>query len=168
MTPPLRITVVIVLILAGCAPAREFARDLNYATAQLAGTFTAPLLGGSPGKSGCTLVACLDLEGFEQRAYGMIDDELITYVQLVDWFYQQRGVLFADSNDTQAVREVQAFQRLLAQHVDSGRVKKSEWAYLNERKLLEYQERVAKRAVVCNTTNTGTREFPAYRTVCRQ
>ena len=162
------LSIAVMVIIGGCAASREFARDLNIASAQAMGSFTAPLLAGAPRPSGCTFQDCLALDGFEKRAYEALEQDRITYIQLVEWFYEQRKVLFPHSNDSQNVEAVKAFQRLLALHVDQGKVPKSDWPYLVERKLQEYALLQRQRTTTCTTTNAGTSVYPVFRTVCKQ
>lgn len=157
-----------IILTAGCADLNQINRDLNNTTAQLLGTFTAPVLSASPRSSGCSNDSCKELDEFERAAYAAVDQKRITYSKLVELFYEARRRLYPSSNDPQWVYEYRSFQRALAEHVDAGKMSSTQWEYLIDKKFGEIIERRRTKRTVCNTSNVGTSTFPEYTTVCRQ
>ena len=157
----------LILLLGGCGNLNQVNNDLNSSLGQMLGTYSAPLLAGSPRPSGCSDEKCRSLDELERLGYEKARRREISWVRLVDAFYEGRRMLYPDSNDSGAVYEYQAFQRALAEQVDAGRVTESQWSYLVERKAGEVRERQRTGTTTCNTTNVGTSMFPNYQTVCR-
>ena len=164
----MRLLLLLTLTLSGCADLSQMNRDFNISVAQATGTFVAPTLGGSPRPSGCSDDKCRQLDRLEEALYGEANRHQITFTLLVNRFYEGRARLFPESRDSSGLWELRSFQLALAEHVDLGKVSAAQWAYLVDAKANEISERNRGRRTVCNTTNTGTREFPEYRTVCRQ
>ena len=162
------VLVIITLVLSACADVSQLTRDFNASTAELMGTYTAPTLAASPRPSGCSDDRCKQLDELESRLYEAAARKQITYGDLVSRFYETRARLYPDSREHSGVYEYRAFQQALAEHVDAGKVSPAQWIYLIESKNSEINERIRTRRTVCNTSNAGTREFPEYRTVCRQ
>lgn len=163
----LLLSVLGVLSLAACSDLNQIHRDINDSIRQVAGTYTAPLLAGSSRPSDCSDAKCRSLDEMERVGYEMIRRKEATYTRLVDGWYQARARLFPDSNDGSEIYEYKAFQRLLAEQVDAGRVSESQWTYLVERKLSEIRERQRSGIINCNTRNVGSALVPNYQTTCR-
>jgi hypothetical protein len=161
------VALLLTLLLAACGNLNQATNDLNTSFNQLLGTYSAPLLAGSPRPSGCSDQKCRALDEPERVGYEKARRKEITWTRLVDAFYEGRRRLYPDSNDSSAVYEYQAFQRALAEQLDAGRMTESQWSYLVERKSSEIRERQRTGRTTCNTTNIGTTTFPNYQTVCR-
>lgn len=155
------------LLLAACVNLNQATSDLNTSFDQMLGTYSAPLLAGSPRPSGCSDQRCRALDELERMGYEKVRRKEITWTRLVDAFYEGRRRLYPNSSDGSAVYEYQAFQRALAEQLDAGRMTESQWAYLVERKSAEIRERQRTGTTICNTTNIGTTNFPNYQTICR-
>ena len=164
----MRFLLLLLLSLSGCADLHQLNRDFNDTVAEATGTYVAPTLGGSPRPSGCSDDKCRQLDRLEAALYADAKGRQITYTSLVNRFYETRTRLYPDSRDHSGIWEIRSFQLALAEHVDLGKVSAAQWAYLVDAKTNEVYERQRGRRTVCNTSNTGTREFPEYRTVCRQ
>lgn len=160
-------TILLSLLLAGCGNLNELNNDINSSLGELMGTYSAPLLAGSPRPSGCSDQRCRTLDEVERIGYDRARRKDITWTRLVDGFYEGRRRLYPDSNDGGAVHEYQAFQRALAEQIDAGRMTEAQWSYLVERKSAEIHERQRTGRTTCNTTNVGTTIFPNYQTICR-
>jgi len=160
-------SLLLILMLSGCGNLNQVNNDLNSSLGQMLGTYSAPVLAGSPRPSGCSDKKCRGLDELEKFGYEKARRKEITWVRLVDWFYEGRRMIYPETNDNNGVYEYQAFQRALAEQVDAGRVTESQWSYLVEKKLGELSERQRTGSTTCNTTNTGTSMSPNYQTVCR-
>ena len=157
----------LVLSLGGCAPIGQLERDLNVGLSEMMGSYSAPLMGGSPRPSGCQTRECLAFDDLERLGYESVRAKRITYMRMVDVLWEGRRRLWPNSNDGQPVYEYQAFLRVLAEQVDQGKVSPTQWEYLVESKLGEIRERQRGRVTRCNTVNAGTPQFPNYQTLCR-
>jgi len=164
MRPP---SLLLILLLVGCGNLNKLNNDINTSLGEMLGTSSAFVLAGSPRTSNCSDARCRALEDLEQEGYEKARSGQITWVRLVDAFYEARRTVYPNSNDSQAVYELQAFQRALAEQLDARRVTESQWSYLVEKKISELQERQRTGTTTCNTTNVGTSMSPNYRTVCR-
>ncbi len=171
---PMRLTAaLLVLVLAGCAEMNEVVRDMNDSAAELMGTYSAPTLASAPTPSGCSDGRCRTLDALEEKGYEMARQKTITWVRLVDVFYQKRAELYPSSQDGSGANELRTYQRALAEQMDMGKITESQWAYFIERRTAEIRARnqalsnSAPRQTNCTTTNVGTTDFPQYRTTCQ-
>lgn len=166
------VTVLIALALAGCGGLNEMVRDLNDSAGELMGTYSAPTLAGAPTPSGCSDSRCRTLDALEAKGYELARQKKITWVKLVDAFYQKRAELYPSSQDSYGVNELRTYQRALAEQMDIGKLSESQWAYLIEKKNADIRARnqavsnSAPRQTNCSTTNVGTKSFPEYKTTC--
>lgn len=158
---------VISLLLAACGNLNQTTNNINRSASQLLGTYSAPMLAGSPRPSGCPDEKCRTLDEIERIGYEKARRKEITWTRLVDTFYEARRRLYPNSSDGPDVYEYQAFQRALAEQLDAGRMTESQWAYFVERKSGELRDRQRTGTTTCNTTNIGTATFPNYQTICR-
>jgi len=117
------------------------------------------------------------LDNLEARLYRDARSGKISWVQLVDEFYSQCAALsrgyYNEDN-----RELPAFQRVLAEKMDAGSIKESEWIYLQESKISEQRARnqiientrsrsVQRTPFIDRSTDCTTTEFAGtYRTHC--
>ena len=161
------ITLLLALLLTGCTSLNELINEVDSTLGQAIGTYSAPLLAGSPRSSGCSDEKCRILDAAEQRGYAKARSKEITWTRFVNGFYEGRLRLYPDTKDDGAVYEYQAFQRALAEQMDAGRMSEAQWSYLVERKYSEIRERQRVGTTTCNTKNIGTPIFPNYQTVCR-
>jgi hypothetical protein len=139
----------IIAALSGCSTIRDVNRginqvnrDINVSVAEALGTYTAPVLAGRATPSRCSDDRCRELDRVEAAGYEAVAQNRITYLKLVDSFYEARSQLYPDSYDKQWVFELRSFQRALAEQVDSGKVSALQWEYLNDQK---YGELAARR-----------------------
>ena len=149
-------SIALALILVGCGSVNQVNNDINSSLSQLMGTYSAPLLAGSPRPSGCSDQKCRSLDELERIGYERARRKQITWTRLVDGFYEGRRQLYPDSNDGSEIYEYQAFQSALAEQMDAGRISEAQWSYLVERKNSELRERQRTGRTTCNTTNIGT------------
>jgi hypothetical protein len=163
----------LVLTLTGCGGLNGIVRDLNDSTAELMGTYSAPTLAGAPTPSDCNDQRCRTLDALEAKGYELARQGKITWVRLVDVFYQKRSELYPKSEDGFGANELKAYQRALAEQMDLGKIRESQWAYLIANKNAEINARnrilfnSTPRERNCTTTNIGTNDFPRYSTTCR-
>src|SRR5688572_1229551 len=157
----------VAMVLSGCAEmAKDMAEMLGVNT-----SYTAPYLAAQPQPSGCDDARCQQLDRLEIELYSAARSGRIRWVQLVDTFYAKRTELFPDSDDS-GIRELRAYQRVLAEQLDGRRITESQWVYLQEKKIAELQARnhliqnTRPRATNCTTRNVGTAQFPQYQTQC--
>jgi len=155
------------VVLSGCAEmATDMAEMLGMRT-----SYTAPYLAAQPQSSGCDDARCQQLDRLEAQLYAAARSSRIRWVQLVDTFYAKRAELFPDSDDN-GIRELRAYQRVLAEQMDGRRITESQWVYLQEKKVAELQARnqliqnTRPRATNCTTRNVGTAASPQYQTQC--
>lgn len=87
------------------------------------------------------------LDDLEARLYRDARSGQISWVQLVDRFYSQCAALYQGYYDEDG-RDLPAYQRVLAEKMDAGSIKESEWIYLQESKL---SERRARHKLIENT-----------------
>lgn len=162
----------IVFILTGCGGLNQMVNHLNNSTGELMGTYTAPVLGGSPRPSGCSDQRCRALDAVEAKGYELARQKKIPWVKLVNAFYQKRAELYPNSQDSYGINELKAYQRVLAEQMDVGKITEYQWAYLIESKVGEINSsneaafNTAPRTTNCTTTNGGTATFPQYKTTC--
>ena len=158
--------------LSGCGCLNELVNDLNDSAGELMGTYSAPTLAGAPTPSGCSDQRCRTLDAIEAKGYELARQKKITWVKLVDVFYQKRAELYPSSHDSYGANELRTYQRALAEQMDLGKITESQWAYLIERKNAEINTRnqalsnSAPRQTNCTTTNVGTTAFPQFKTSC--
>jgi hypothetical protein len=157
----------ITLLFCGCANVVQSTNRLDASLSEALGMYSAPYLSGSPRPSGCTTEKCKTLDQFEEIAYQKARNKEITYVRLVNAFYEARQMVYPNTNDGQFLYEIQAFQRALAEQLDAQRITEAQWAYLIEKKVGELNERSRTGRSTCNTTNIGTIYVPNYQTICR-
>lgn len=159
----------LIITLCGCQSLNQMKRDIDESL----GAYTAPTLAGSPTPSGCNDQRCQTLDAIEAKGYELARAEKITWVKLVDTFYQARAKLYPNSRDGNSIDEFRTYQRALAEQMDMKKITESQWAYLIARKSSEISVRnqalsnSAPRQTQCVTTNTGTTTFPQYSTTCR-
>ena len=134
-------TILFVLVLAGCAEMNEVVRDMNDSTSELMGTYSAPTLAGSPTPSGCGDDRCRTLDAIEAKGYELARQKKITWVKLVETFYNKRAELYPTSRDRFGANELRTYQRALAEQMDMGKITESQWAYFIERKTAEIRAR---------------------------
>ena len=162
-------TLLLVIALTGCASLNDIDDTLSFIPGA---AYSAPTLGGYPKPSGCQTTNCLALDKFEAELYQRARSKNITWVNLVDRFYSGRAELYPNSSDGSGVSELRAYQRMLAEQMDTGRISESQWAYLIEKKAGELNARnqairnSTPRRINCTTTSTGTRAFPSSETTC--
>lgn len=166
-------SLVAVFALTGCGSGlNQVVWGLNDAAAEMMGVYSAPTLASAPTPSGCNDRRCRTLDEIEAKGYELARQGKITWVKLVDVFYKKRAELYPSSQDGFGVSELVAYQRLLAEQLDLGKITETDWAYLIEVKRSEISARnqsvrgSAPRRVECTTINAGTTSFPLYRTVC--
>lgn len=104
-------------------------------------------LASQPRSSGRGEYAALVLDDLEARLYRDARSGQISWVQLVDRFYSQCAALYQGYYDEDG-RDLPAYQRVLAEKMDAGSIKESEWIYLQESKL---SERRARHKLIENT-----------------
>ena len=157
----------IAVVLSGCAEmATDMAEMLGFRT-----SYTAPYLAAQPYSSGSDDARWQQLDRLEAQLYTAARSGRIRWVQLVDTFYAKRAELYPDSDDS-GIRELLAYQRVLAEQMDARRITESQWVYLLEKKVAELQarnqliENTRPRSTNCVTRNVGTAAFPEYRTQC--
>ncbi|HZW86917.1 MAG TPA: hypothetical protein VFF41_05600 [Gallionella sp.] len=169
-------------ILSGCQDGRNIRssfQDIRNSFQEATGTYTAPWLEGSPTIRGCADKRCRALDAIEANGYDLARQKKITWVSMVDTYYQKRKELFQNSLDDKGVNELRVYQRYLAEQIDSEKITESEWAYRIVNKENEIKNRnqmledsaAAKRGSIskdttCNTINIGTAAFPNYQTTC--
>lgn len=135
------VTVLVVLALAGCGSLSEITRDLDDSAAGVMGTYSAPTLAGIPQPSGCSSSRCRTLDAVEAKGYELARQKKITWVKFVDAFYKKRAELYPNSQDGNGVNELRAYQRVLAEQMDLGKLTESQWAYLVEKKTADIRAR---------------------------
>ena len=161
------LALLLLIAISGCAPLITAHLNFDATFSEAIGTYSAPVMGGSPRPSGCQTQPCLAFDIAERIGYDAVRSGRATYVKLVDVLWDQRSKLWPNSSDGQPVHEYRAFLRNLAEQVDAGKLPSSQWEYLVERKLGETLERQRGQVVQCNTKNVGSPLIPNYQTVCR-
>jgi uncharacterized protein YceK len=153
----LLLTLLLMIVLSGCNSIRE-----------LTGTYTAPVLSNIPRSSGCSDERCRTLDAIEANGYEQARQGKIKWVKLVDDYYQKRTELYPNSRDDNGVNEYRAYQKVLAEQMDLGKISEAVWVYQLESKIAEIRTRnqalanTAPRQTNCTTTQSGT----SYRTTC--
>ena len=128
---------VLLIALSGCGVANKINNDLNSTAAEIMGTYSAPVLAGSPRPSGCGDDRCRRLDRVEERGYLLARQKKITWLQFVDAFYKERRNIYPDSNDGPRVFELISYQRALAEQMDIGKITEIQWTYLIDKKFAE-------------------------------
>lgn len=145
------------LSLAGC-------NSLLEAT----GKYTAPVLSNSPHPSDCSDTRCRTLDEMEAKGYEQARQGKIKWVQLVDDYYQKRTELYPNSKDDTGANEYKAYQKVLAEQMDMGKITEAVWVYQLESKIAEIRTRnqmlqnSKPRETNCTTTQSGS----SYKTTC--
>lgn len=159
------------LALTGCAAVNDMDSTLSDFVPGV--QYAAPTLGGYPRPSGCQTSKCQALDQFEAELYNRVRTKKITWVNLVDRFYNGRAELYPNSSGGYGVNELRSYQRALAEQMDLGKMTESQWAYFIEKKSGEINSRnqalsnSAPRTTNCTTTNVGTTNSPQFSTTCR-
>jgi len=173
----------ITFILAGCAGIDELRNSVRDSLDEVRGNYSAPWLAGTPTQRACTDKRCRTLDSIEANGYTLARQKSITWVQMVDDYYQKRGELYPHSQDKNGANELRTYQRYLAEQMDGQKITETQWAYLVESKTAEIQTRnqmlinstnaanaaampVIPQVQTCNTMNIGTTTFPNYQTTC--
>lgn len=99
------------------------------------------VLASSPHSSGIDDYRAKALDYFEADIYGNARTGRISWVQLVDSFYARCIEIFKGQFYITHNRELQAYQRMLAEQMDAKEITESQWAYLIEKKLGEMRAR---------------------------
>jgi len=71
--------------------------------------------------------ACKALDAIEASGYSKARKGLITWVEMVDRYYQARNRYFPKNRDDHINAEIRAHQHILAKRMDAGQIKESEW-----------------------------------------
>lgn len=163
-------TILFSTMLSGCAG--SLLNDVANDYREMLGVYTAPYLAASPRPSGCGDERCQALDSIEAKGYELARQKKISWIKLVDVFYQKRAELYPNSRDSYGVNELKSYQRALAEQMDLGKMTESQWAYLVEKKTAEISARnealsnSAPRQTNCTTTNVGSKTYPEYKTTC--
>lgn len=160
--------VLLSIALTGCGTLGEAFNDVMY---DLGGYGNrAPTLSGTPTRnSNCDDSRCRTLDSVAARGYELARQQKITWVRLVDAFYQKRTELYPNSDDRFGAREMILYQKALAEQMDIGKISEAQWAYLIEKKTAEITAQnnaSTPQQRTCKTTNIGTRSYPEYKTIC--
>lgn len=75
--------------------------------------------------------------------YDMARKGQISWVAMVDRFYQARNSYFPNMRDDQKVAQIRSYQRVLAEKMDARRITEAEWAYLLTKEWAEIDAREA-------------------------
>lgn len=120
---------------------------LNALT-ELFGTYQAPTLAAYPTPSGCggNDARCRALDQAEAYLYQEARARRISWVQLVDRFYAERGRQYPNTNDSYGARELFSFQRMLAEQMDQRKITESQWVYYHEQKQAQMDSRARQNA----------------------
>jgi len=174
----------ITLFLAGCADLNNLHNSMQDSIAEIKGTYTAPLLASTPTPRTCSDTRCKTLDLLEENNYELARHKDITWVKMVDDYYQKRAELYPRSQNKTGANELRSYQRYLAEQLDSGKITESQWAYLVENKTAEINSRnqmldnsasaaeSARSAAsmplmtppkICNTQSNG---IGGYQTIC--
>lgn len=84
-------------------------------------------------RSDCTKVnisACRAIDEVQASGYAMARKGQISWVQMVDRYYRERSRIFPNMRDDHFTAEIRAYQRVLAERKDAGRITESEWVFL--------------------------------------
>lgn len=164
-------------VLSGCESVSNLSNSIN----EMTGKYTAPWLESTPTSRHCADARCRTLDTVEANGYELARQKRITWVSMVDTYYQKRIELFPRSNDSNGLIELRTYQRYLAEQMDSGKITETEWAYRvvskegeieTRNEMLEHSASAAAAAqnaskkTTCNTTNIGSAAFPNYQTTC--
>ena len=93
-------------------------------------------LSASPQRSNCTgadRYACEALDSVEASGYQMARAGRITWLMMVDRFYQERSRIFPQMRDDYTTAEIRSYQRVLAERKDAGKITEAEWVFLLNR-----------------------------------
>ena len=123
--------------------------------------YTAPTLGSDGRPGNCNDERCKALEDIEIKNYELARNGKITWVNMVEAFYQKRAELYPNSQDQYGANELRAYQKMLAEQMDTKKITESQWTYQIESKYSEIRTRnqminnSAPRQVNCYTNKTG-------------
>ena len=84
-------------------------------------------------RSDCSNVnvsACRAIDEIQASGYAMARRGQISWVQMVDRYYRERGRIFPNMRDDYFTAEIRAYQRVLAERKDAGKITESEWVFL--------------------------------------
>ena len=135
------------LPLGGCVATgggiNSLINELNTTSAQILGAYQAPTLAAFPTPSGCANndQRCVILDQTELTLYTKARSRSISWRQVVEQFYSERQRLFPNTNDSLGASEILAYQRVLADQMDGGKITETEWVYLIDQKWREIQTR---------------------------
>lgn len=131
------------IALAGCGNIYELNDSVAQTTDEMVGVFTAPVLAGTPGPSGCEKrdARCKQLDEFEARGFELARTKKITWTNYVNSFYSKRTELFPKTNDGPNTRELISYQRALAEQMDLKKLTETQWTYLVDKKYAELRAR---------------------------
>jgi hypothetical protein len=130
------------------------------------------LLSPYPQNSGCNKSGCIELDTLEAKGYDAARNNRMTWINLVDTFYNKRDKIFPNARETSSNMEYRAYQRYLAGLMDTKKISESQWAYQLQKKLGELNardqllENSKPRTQNCVTERVGIAPFQTYRTRC--
>ncbi|MDO8341515.1 MAG: hypothetical protein Q7T59_06095, partial [Candidatus Woesebacteria bacterium] len=74
--------------------------------------------------------ACRAIDDVQVSGYAMARRGQISWVQMVDRYYRERSRIFPNMRDDHVTSEIRAYQRVLAERKDAGKLTESEWVFL--------------------------------------
>ena len=74
--------------------------------------------------------ACRAIDEVQATGYAMARRGQISWVQMVDRYYRERSRIFPNMRDDHFTAEIRAYQRVLAERKDAGKITESEWVFL--------------------------------------
>ena len=77
--------------------------------------------------------ACRAIDGIQASGYAMARRGQMTWVQMVERYYRERSRIFPYMRDNHVTAEIRAYQRVLAERKDAGKITESEWVFLLSR-----------------------------------
>lgn len=116
------------LVVSECAVA-ETSKSLNP------GSYTAVYLAPYPQASGCTTQACQLLDRMEREGYEAARSGVVSWLNFVRWYYEQRARIYPHSDDSIEVDEMRKLQLQLARRLDLQLITEREWRQQLEAKL---------------------------------
>lgn len=103
-------------------------------TSSHASAYTVFWLSSTPeDRSDCSNVniyACRAIDDVQASGYVMARRGQISWVQMVDRYYRERSRIFPSMRDDHVTAEIRAYQRVLAERRDAGKITESEWVFL--------------------------------------
>lgn len=107
--------------------------------ADVIGVFEAPYLAASPERLSCANrdQRCRELNNKEIELYAQARNKTISWTNLVILFYTERIKIYPKTQNGDDIKQIYAYQRVLAEKMDRGLITESEWFYLNQRKFAE-------------------------------